>query len=402
MVSRFPSELLSLVAKPTAHKVPLAMLCLSTNWGMREEQTLALAAELHKGAHGVTLIVAPNSALHQQAQAHQVPCFALPVRWKSINLWSARAVARWLERQQIPVLMTTWAPDLAFANFIKGWGRNSLRLVHRQLEPLPTSKALPAWWLARQVERVDAWLAPSPRLARQMQAHAHIDRRRVWIVPPALLPEAEYYGHGLTQTARNLLDLPEHMPLIGVLDCGGDGPAFAIETLYRMRQEHGSAAELVLMGGPNTPPELGRWTKLRELAHQLRIGHCVHLRPLHNASTPTLFYRALDVLLLPAEADATGLNLLRAMTSCCPLVSVAAADALDLLEEQRTAAHLHPRGDVAACAQALARIVAVPGPARRMAQQAATLVERQCSPSQQRHQVEAIIAYISRHEAVVS
>ncbi|WP_324675327.1 glycosyltransferase [Hymenobacter sp. GOD-10R] len=402
MVSRFTSELLSSVTKPTAHKVPLAMLCLSTSWGMREEQILALAAELHKGTHAVTLIVAPGSALHQQAQAHQVPCFTLPVRWKSFNLWSARVVARWLERQQISVLMTTWASDLAFANFIKAWGKKSLRLLHRQLEPLPTSSALPAWWLVQQVMRVDAWLAPSPRLARQLQAQAHVDMRRMWIVPPALLPEVEYHGHGLTQTARNLLDLPEHTHLIGVLDCGGDGPAFAIEALYRMRQEHGCAAELVLMGGPDTPPELGRWAKLRELAHQLRMDHCVHLRPLHNASTPILFYRALDVLLLPTEADATGLNLLRAMTSCCPLVSVAAADALDLLEEQRTAAHLFARGDVAACARALADILAVPGPARRMAQWAATLVGRQCSPQRQRHQVEAIIDYISRHEVVVS
>jgi len=400
MVSRFTSELLSSVAKPTALKVPLAMLCLSTEWGMREEQTLALAVELHKGAHAAMLFVAPGSALHQHAQAQQVPCYSVPVRWKSVNVWAAKTLARWLDKQQIAVLLTTYASDLAFANLIKRWSRKQLRLIHRQLELLPATQGVATWWLAEQVERVDAWLAPTPRLANQVQERTRLDIRRVWVVPPALLPELDFYGRSVPVTARHLLDLPERAQLVGVLDCGGDGPAFAIEALYRMREEHGSAAELVLMGGPDTPPELGRWAKLRELAQQLRISHCVHLRPLHNAGTPTLFYRALDALLLPGEADATTLHLIRAMSSCCPLISVAAADAPDLLEEQRTTARLFARGDVAACAQALCTTLATPGPARRLAQWAAALVEQQCNPVQQTRQVEAIIDYTSRRDVL--
>ena len=399
MVSGSTPDLLALIHAPTALRGRLAMLCLSNDWGRVEEQTLILALALEQNHTHITLIVAPGSELQQRAEARQLVCYSLRASRHPLHLWAAARLLYWLRREQVGVLITTSTADLSLAYLVRRMLGPELCLVHRQVTSLAPASVWQAWATARHARTVDAWLAPLPAEARRVQAQTGLDRRRLWVVPPTLPATycADSEGHGTPAEARRLLDLPAGGPLLGVVDCGGDGPVFAMEVLYRLREEYGSKAEMVLISGPDTPSGAERWTAVRALSRRLGLSPWVHLRPLHHAAAPALFHQAIDVLLLPAPENATDQHLLAAMASGCPLVSTVAADAADLLQDGTTARLFAPH-DVAACAQAILATLWAPDEARQMAARASMLVQQQCSSQQQIRQIGSIIQYLGRAE----
>ncbi|TGE24980.1 glycosyltransferase [Hymenobacter aquaticus] len=396
MKSIFTSDLLPTTqGRCSAEALPLAVLCQSADWGPVEQQTLWLAQALYHTGRPVLLLAPPAAPLLCEAQSLGLPTGAV-----AAGLVGIAPLARQLRQHGTRVLLTTRPTDLGVARLLKLWQGATLRLVHRQLEPLAATGGLHAWWNSRHTHAVDACVAAYPRVARQVQQHAALDPRRLWVVPPVWLPEPRLEQPAPPAEARHLLDLPARALLVGVVARDAAGPAFALEALYRLREEEGVAAELVVIGCPDTPPGADYWARLRELAGQLRLSHCVHLRPLHNAAHPVLFYQALDGLLLPDQANTAGMALLGAMAAGCPLVSQASADAPDLLEDGRTGL-LFPVHDLARCAATLALALTQPGPAQRRAGRAAALVRQHCSPGRQARQLEAIIEYVCRHETLV-
>ncbi|UOQ50954.1 glycosyltransferase family 4 protein [Hymenobacter cellulosivorans] len=397
MVSLFTPDLLTPQLEKSALQVPLVVLCRSTEWSSAEQQTLALAVALQQAGRRVLLAAAAGSFLLQQARTEHLICVALPT-----GLRGAQELARLIRRQLVGVLLTTRPADIGLARLLKLWRGRGLQLVHRQLDHDEVAPANPwrRWWQAHSFRAVDAWVASFPRQARQARQDAGLNPRRLWVVPPLFEPSGARDRPGRQSQARHLLRLPAPAPLIGVVAHDTQGPMFALETLYRLREELNLAAELVVIGSPATPAGPAYWAELHELARQLRLHHCVHLRPLHNSAQRTLFYQALDVLLLPSLASVMGGALLEAMASGCPLVSLAEADAPDLLEQDVTG-RLFTLHNVAAATTALATALGQPAAGQRMARRAAALVAQRCGAQQQSLQLESVFQYIGRYQALV-
>ena len=399
MVPYSTPEMLALMEDAPAGKGPLAILCFSLDWQGPEQQTLWLAIQLHEKGRVLTLIVRDGSVLHHQAQAQGLPCLAYPEVAFLAKLRTAVHLGRWLRQQAIELLLTTRLADLGFAGSIKRWPPSKLWLIHRQFEPIYPRSWPRRWWLNWQLKAVDAWLSPLARSGQQMLTHTTLSCRQLWVVPPATLLSYFTNDNGSARLqGRALLKLPAAAQLIGVLDHGGDGPAFALEVLYRLQQEHNSDAELVVLSSLATPPDPVRWAALQELAQQLHLSHRVHLRPLHHAATPFLLYCPLDVLLLPSSQDATCLTVLEAMASGCPLVSAHTADAADLLLHGHTA-RLFPPYDVATCAKQLFVTLSAPAQSLLLAERAAAHVRQFYDPTQQSRQLESILEYVCQPQA---
>lgn len=377
-----------------AGKGALAIVCFSREWQGPEQQTLWLATRLHEKGRTLTLLVRDNSMLHQQALAQKLPCVAFPETAFPATLQTAVRLARWLRQYAVRLLLTTCLADLAVANLVKRWQPNQLRLLHRQFELVSPRSGPRRWWLNWQLRAVDAWLSPLTRSGQQLLTHTTLSSRQLWVVPPAALrSSATDNDTDARRQGRTKLNLPAAPQLIGVLDSGGDGPAFALEVLYRLQEEHHSEAELVILVRSVSPLDAARWAALRDLAEQLHLGHRLHLRPMHHSAIPLSLYHALDVLLLPSQQDATCLPVLDAMASGCPLVSAHTADAADLLLHGHTA-RLFPAHDVAACAKQLFVTLSAPAQARLLAERAAAHVRQFFNPAQQSQQLESILDYV--------
>jgi hypothetical protein len=262
-------------------------------------------------------------------------------------------------------------------------------LLHRQFEPLATSNAFVRWWLNHQLPIVNAWLAPLVRLGQEMLTRTTLDGRQLWVVPPALPASCTTDDQTCTRPeGRHLLDLP-----IGVIDYGGAGPAFAVEALYRLRHEHDSPAELVVMRNPVTPPDPAQWAALRQLVQRLRLENRVHLRPLSTTTEFQSFYNVVDALLLPDAQHARYLAVLSAMSSGCPLVCAHTPDAAELLCHGRTAL-LFPVHDLATCAQQLFVSLSSPAQADLLAARAVAFARFHYDPVQQSQHLETILDYV--------
>ncbi len=371
----------------TAPSSPLALLCLSREWGIVEQHTADLVQQLGCLNRSVTLVVATGGPLHEYARAHGIRCAPLP---NGPSRWGAQRVSRlvgWLGREGIQLLVTTRPADLGLAVLLR-LARPSLRLAHRQLEPLALKHGVECWGQRQQLRLVDAWVAPLPWMAQQLRTQVGLDPRRLWAVAPPL-PAADPPDCSARQ-ARRLLDLAEESPLFGVLDYGSTGTEFAIEALHRMVAEHGSSAELVVMNGLATLPDIARWNRLQQLTHQLGLSQRVHLRPLHTAPAPALFYRALRVLLLPDAGSATYTSLLQALARGCSIVSADSADAVDLLLPGQGSTCFSDQ-DLAACTGAL--LTALQAPAMNLPGNAR--VQQRHSLAEGARQVAAILDYLT-------
>ena len=320
----------SVLAPPTAASAPaepLAVLSLAPELGPAEEQVLRLCATLRTTAQPVLLVAATASPLASHAAGHlPVRPLAGPGGLGGVPR-AAWLLARWLRRQHIGTLLVSRAVDLPVASAAKWLLGGHLRLLFHQQEPLAAA-APDTWWARLSRRPLDAWLAPLPGTARAAEARTGLGARQLWVVPPGL-PAAGPVAAPAAARARRLLDLPTTGPLLGVADDGHSGH-FALELLYRLRQELGLAAGLVIVRHPGTPPDAARWQRLRQHARALGLSPTVYLRPFHAPEAGGLLFAALDALLSPAPTADYDPLLLAALAAGCPVVAAEGTAAADL------------------------------------------------------------------------
>lgn len=326
---------------PAAPAEPLAVLSLAPDFGPAEEQVLRLCATLRTAAQPVQLVAAADSPLATHATG-QLPVQPLSgPRSLGRVPRAAWLLARWLRRQRIGTLLVSRAVDLPVASAAKWLLGGRLRLLFHQHEPLATA-APDTWWARLSRRPLDAWLAPLPGAAREVEARTGLDARQLWVVPPGLPAAAHQVAATPPAQARRLLDLPTQAPLLGVADDGHSGH-FALELLYRLRQELGLAAELVIVSHPATPPDAARWQQLRQHARALGLSPAVYLRPFHAPEAGGLLFPALDALLSPTPTHDYDPLLLAALAAGCPVVAAEGPAANDLPGLR----HLFPAHDLA-------------------------------------------------------
>jgi D-inositol-3-phosphate glycosyltransferase len=350
----------------------LAVLCLSASLGGLELNSLKFAGWMQERGWQVLFLTLPGVSLQTMAQSWFIPVEAV-VRHRSLRMpATALALSRHLQRLQIEVLVVTQNKDLAMAALAKKLMGGRLRIIYQQHMQLGRAKR--DWLHTLIYQEVDAWLAPLPGLARQVEANTHLDATRLHVVPLGLpLEQFQPTAHS-KEDARTELYLPAQRPLLGILGRldDGKGQDFVIEVLHRVRAGQLPDAELVIMGELTRNEGDAYLQKLRRLIAHLGLEQQVHFRNFQD--NPAVFYHAIDVFVLASINETYGMVTLEAMAAGVPLVAAATGGTLEIVADRQTGL-LYPLGDVAACASAVQQCLREPQAASRRAvsaQQAVT------------------------------
>lgn len=176
-----------------------------------------------------------------------------------------------------------------------------------------------------------------------------------------------------------------HLLFVGQL-VSHKGVHTLIEALKLLGQKHNyQNLELTIVGGTVLPEyEL----QLKELARSSGLTNQVHFAgPVRREELPVV-YQAHDIMIVPSTWDEPfGIILLEAMASGLAVVGTATGGSAEILQNEVNGL-VFPRGDVAACAACLLKLLENPDLYERLRQQGRQTVEAQFCFEQTMDQIE--------------
>ncbi|MBM3258604.1 MAG: glycosyltransferase [Candidatus Sericytochromatia bacterium] len=227
--------------------------------------------------------------------------------------------------------------------------------------------------ILENLERCDAVLAPTRIAADLLRAQG----LRKAALPVSNGVDLEVYRPPVDAGERRMLrarfGLPDEGPV--VLYAGRFAPEKRLEVLFdamaHMSPDAAATWAFVGRGVLDPVAELGRRGVDTSRVRMLGL--------LMDQDMP-LIYRAVDVLVLPSEAELQGLVLLEAAASGCALVGARALAIPEAIEHEVTG-FLHEPGDAPGLAAALWRLIREPGLLDRMGSAAQEAVRHHAIPA---------------------
>ena len=283
----------------------------SLAWGGPELRILAEAAGLRRRGHDVRIACTRQAPIFAEAERFGVPVLALPIRRAgAVGVVALRCA---LENERFDIVNShdgsgSWIAALACR---AGWlgRRRPPALVHtwHRLAPVPRGAAT-RWLYARAM----AEIVTTGEALRQQLIHATgVSPARVASIPTGV--DLERFAPGERLSARRALQLPEKVPLVGIVAPlqSAKGHRYLVEALTLLARRE---TELVIVGdGPERDA-------LAAQVRALGLASRVHLAGERQDVAPWL--RALDVFALPSYAcEGVPQALLQAMAVGIPCVT---------------------------------------------------------------------------------
>lgn len=283
----------------------------SLGWGGQELRILTEAAGMRRRGHDVRIASAPQATIFDEAERFGIPVLALPIR--RTGAVGLVALRRALASERVDVVNTHGSSDswLAALACRAGWvGRQRPpALVHTRhcLSPLSSGAATRWLYIKAMAEIVTAGEVLRQELIRTVG----VSPARVASIPTGI--DLECFVPGDKGSARQALQLPQNVPLVGIVAPLRDskGHRYLVEAMTLLARRE---TQLVIVGdGPQRDALVNQIRDLELGARVSLAGHQQDVAP---------WLRALDVFALPSYAlEGVPQALLQAMSVGIPCVT---------------------------------------------------------------------------------
>lgn len=364
-------------------RLRVALLDSVPVWGGGQKWDMQAAAALARRGHFAAIACARGGALEQRAQRAALPLWSAPVGRLGWRFGSALALARFLRRERIALVIGNVGRDLrlgAAASRLAG-----ARLIQRRglLRPVrrgPFTRLL----YRRFVRRV---IVNSEALRRLVVESAPFLAERVVLLPNAIEAEGPLAADG--ERLRAELGIAQQAPLVGAVGRLAPMKGFAhlLGAWPRVLAAH-PTARLVIFGDGELRGALER--------QAARLGIAASLSLAGFRDDVDALFAALDVFVLPSLRDESMSHaVLEAMAQAKPVVVTEHA-AGDELARTGGACRVVPAGDEAALAAAVAELLADRTAREAMGRAARELALREHSPERLTDRLEQILREVLR------
>lgn len=342
-------------------------------WGGQSNRILTESlAVARRGGHRVALAVPRGSELARRGREAGLPVhdeFAFRGPGHPLSFWrDARRLRALLRSEAWDILHLHGSPDTwAAALALRGLAaRPAVIRTRHNIFPI-ARHPLNAWLYGRTLDGLVVISSAIERQCRAIPFLAHKPTALIWSVP-----DIERFGKhppGTRERIRRELDVGEQTP---VVLCAG-----------RLRPEKGQEELLrAVPGVRGQVPEVRFWlagdgshrAEYEALARRLGIEACVRFLGFRG-DVPALMAAA-DVAAVPSRSEGLGTAALEALAAGVPVVATRVGGLVDFVYPDQTG-ELVPAGDVAALADALARLLRDEGLRRRLGEAGRALIARQ-------------------------
>jgi len=357
----------------------VALLDSIPQWGGGQKWDVQAARALTRRGHVVAIACARGSALEARARDAGLPVWTSAVGRFGWRFGSAFALARFLRRERIRLVIGNVGRDLrlgALACRLAGAALLQRRGILRPVRGGPWNR----WLYGREVRRV---IVDSEALRRHLLESAPFLGGRVVLLPNAIDTSLKSAGDGAKLRAE--LGIAPDAPLVGAV--GRLAPMKGFEHLLRawprVLAQH-RTARLVIFGDGELRGALE--------VEAARLGVAGSISLAGFRSDVENLYDALDVFVLPSVKDETVSNaVLEAMAQSKPVVVTDYAGGVAEPVKERGAGVVVPVGDEAALGAVLAELLGDRDARLRMGHAARETIEREHSLEGSMDQLEAIL-----------
>lgn len=331
----------------------------SLGWGGQEIRILSEAQGLIGRGHQVTLLCPPESRIHAEAPAWEVPVVAVAIAKKRPA--GVKALFAWLKGHRCDIVSTHSSTDSWLAAIaLLALGRPCAMVRTRHISA-PVPRNLPTRWLyTRATARI---VTTGEALKKELIESNGYPAARIDSVPTGI--DGGRFAPGDRAAARASLGLPAHGTLVGIVATlrSWKGHRYLVEAVAALP----AAIALAIVGdGPQ-----------REALEALvdKLGLRSRVRFAGNQRDVLPWLQALDIFALPSYAnEGVPQALVQAMLVGLPCVTTHAGSIAELAIHEQTALVVPPQ-DVPALRAAIDGLLKDPSLAKRLG----TAARKHCS-----------------------
>ncbi|MEO5346314.1 MAG: glycosyltransferase family 4 protein [Magnetococcus sp. YQC-9] len=350
----------------------------SLGWGGQELRILTEALGMRRRGLDVRLLTPREATIFREAEGRGLPVEALPIARK--NLFGLLVLRTRIQALRPDVIITHSSTDswlTAIATRFMTPRPALIRLRHISA-PVPVNPA--NRWIYGTASQLVVTTGEGIR-QRLIEVNG-IPADQVHSIPTGI--DLTRFTPGDSQAARQALDLPQGVPLIGIVATlrSWKGHHDLIDAFARL--DHPQARLLIIGDGP-------REAFLKERIAALRLPPERICMTGRQENIP-LWLQALDLFVLPSLAnEGVPQALIQAMATGLAIVSTPIGGIPEMIESG-VHGELVAAGDVSALSAAIAGLLADPGRRQRLGEAALQVARARCATEKMVDRMEAVIA----------
>jgi len=344
----------------------IAAYCSSTAWGGLEMNILRFLVWMHQRGWMTILYAPAESSLCRKAQEAGIKARFIKSSFKYGDIVNARRLARFVKEDHVGILTLQQSRDIFLGVLAKRLAGSPFKLVYSQHMHIGGDKK--DFFHSWEYGHFDAWVTPLPWLADRVKEKTTIPDEKIHIIPHGIELERFTSGRPDKKTARQELDLPQDIAMVGII--GRLDPKkcqdIAVKALAGVHRA-GHSLHLVIIGAETHSEDTGYGRVLRQLVCDLDLNDFVHFRP--HQEKPEFAYAALDMFVLASKSETYGMVTIEAMASGLPVIGTAEGGTLDIIAHEKNGLLFTPMNEEELTA-AMVRYVTDPELAARLADEA--------------------------------
>lgn len=317
-------------------RLPIAIYCTSRAAGGLELNVVRMAAWLREANYPAELLILPDSAIAQQAAKQYLPII---VTADNRGRPSIISLAKILHRQAYHTLFVHTSKDLRRAVLARILARSKTKLVFVQHMQLGVKKRdfVHTWFF----QRLAAWIAPLPYLARQVREMTRFDPNRIFEIPFGAELSPLLQNRPGSRSARRHLNLPMKGIFAGVIGRFDRQKNQALLIRAAAPLIHSGFPLQLLFVGTNTLDNNEDYeAELQTLAQESGIANAVHFRPFQH--DVRMAYAALDIFVLTSQAETYGMVTIEAMAAGLPIIATRSGGTPELVHDKKEGLLIEP------------------------------------------------------------
>jgi len=304
------------------------LYCSSGAWGGLEHMVLNLALwARQEQKFAVILVCSENTTLAQEAALAGLDPIFVHRSSKYVDIKAAKALLKIVKINAYAPVVVAHNNDLDMAAWARIFGQKLFSLWYWQHMRVGIPKRGLAHF-ARQ-KQLTGWIAPLPYLATETLRNTWLPKEKVFIVPHGIDTHRYKENASSQANARSKLSLPDGviiMGLLGRLD-RQKRQDVAIKALSKLPAH----VHLAIMGAPtHNQGHQAYYQELINAAQKLGLEKRIYFLPF--AQDVTLFYQAIDIVLMPTHNETYGLVTVEALASAKPVVGHNSAGTTEILK----------------------------------------------------------------------
>lgn len=304
----------------------IAYICGSLGWGGLEMNQLRNAIWMKERGHSVIIYCPTIAPLYKSALQNGISVRTIAKHKNHFDLPNAWKLYRLLNRDQITHLIVRAPSDMSIAASVKAWMGKKLHLSYFMEMQLPSSKK--QWYRTLRFHYFDLWSCPLPYLAEQVKNRTKFPSDRIAVIPSGI--DLKYYSSQSDHAeAKRKIGVSEDkicFGLIGRFD-SLKNQLLLLEAILKCKNQN---FHVILMGESTKNENRDYEMKLYDFIHKNQLEKRVFIKPFQNS--PTLFYQAIDWLVMSSRFETFGMVTLEAMASGKPTLGSRAGGTIELLE----------------------------------------------------------------------